>query len=248
LYAPTYVTCPDNVEWVRPAKGLNPSEAAWIQGRKAVVFESFGQYLDRLGLEGFDLAHYQAAISDSGYKNVPHLAFAISGGGWASAYTGTGLIRAMDDRVPASVEQRTGGLLQSMLYHTGLSGGSFPAVSFTANDYPTVEDIVKIWQPNITIPGSANLTAVFEDLAAKYKAGFPVTFTDFFGRVWGYEFVPGLYGGVETTFSGFVDIPSFKNHTSPMPILHTAGILPTDASFYGLQLDSNNGSTVGYQR
>ncbi len=208
------------------------------------MFENFVEYLDRLGLQGFDLCGYVDAINQSQYKNVPHLSFAISGGGWASAYTGTGMMRALDARVPASVQQRTGGLLQSMLYQTGLSGGSFPTTSFIANDYPTVEDIVKIWSPSTFNLTAINTTAIFFDLAAKYKAGFPVSIGDFFGRLWGYEFVPGTYGGVEKTFSGFVDIPAFKNHQCPMPILHMSSIVPTDPEFFGEQLDTTNGSTV----
>ena len=226
----------------------------WVHGRKAVVLGNLAEYLHRLELKEFDVPSYLKAINHSEYKNVPSLGFAISGGGYASAYTGIGMMRALDDRLPPSVQQRTGGLLQSMLYQTGLSGGSWPTVSFLANGYPTVDEIIKIWKPDIVRPAAgestvsaANSTSLFYDLAAKFKAGFPVTTADYFGRAWAYEFVPGPHGGVETTFSSFVDIPAFKNHQAPFPILHFSSIVPNDAPFYGLQIDNDNGTTVRKQ-
>lgn len=133
-YAPSSGPCPSNVQRIRYADGLNPSEAEWVRSRKIVILENFAQYLTRLGLEAFDVTSYLNAINQSEYENVPSLGFAISGGGYASAYTGSGALRALDDRLPAAVEQRTGGLLQSLLYQTGLSGGSWPTVSFPVHD------------------------------------------------------------------------------------------------------------------
>ena len=239
------------MQWVRHANGLNPSEAEWIHSRKAVVLEHFAEYVARLGLEDFNVTAYLKAINQTGRNNVPALGFAISGGGWASAYTGTGAMRALDNRLPAARDQRTGGLLQSLLYQTGLSGGGWPTISFLANGYPTADEIVKIWHPEIARPSatnstiySANVTSIFADISAKFKAGFAVTIADFWGRAWGYEFVPGPHGGVDTTFSSFVDIPAFKNHQAPLPILHLSTIIPDDVYFEGLQVPFENGSTV----
>lgn len=216
-----------------------------------MVLESFAQYLERLGLEAFDVTSYLKAINQSGYDNVPSLGFAISGGGYASAYTGTGALRALDDRLPAALEQRTGGLLQSLLYQTGLSGGSWPTVSFPAHDWPTADEIVADWQPEIARPSAgnstmyaANITSIFMDVAAKFKAGFPVTTADYFGRVWSYQFLPGPHGGVDMTFSGLVDIPAIKHHQAPLPILHMSTISPDDTTFFGLQTPFENASTV----
>ena len=250
-YAPTSTSCPSNVQWTRPADGLNPSEAEWVRSRKAVILESFAQYLTRLGLEAFDVTSYVNAINESEYDNVPSLGFAISGGGYASAYTGTGALRALDDRLPAAIERRTGGLLQSLLYQTGLSGGSWPTVSFPAHNWPTADEIVSNWRPEIVRPSAgdstvyaANYTSIFLDLAEKFSAGFPVTTTDYFGRVWSYEFLPGPHGGVDITFSSLADVPAIKNHQAPLPILHMSTISPNDNTFYGLQIPSETASTV----
>src|ERR1700742_2732585 len=36
-YAPAYVQCPANIQWIRPAIGLSQPESEWVQGRKKVV-------------------------------------------------------------------------------------------------------------------------------------------------------------------------------------------------------------------
>jgi lysophospholipase len=103
---------------------------------------------------------------------------AISGGGWASAYTGTAAMRALDSRLEAAVKQRTGGLLQCITYMSGLSGGGFPTVSFAVDNFPTADEIVDIWQPainrfgvNTTTEYAASITDMFEDIHAKVEAG-----------------------------------------------------------------------------
>lgn len=75
------------------------------------MLEEFAQYLERLDLQDFNLSSYLTAINVSGHANVPSIGAAISGGGYRSAYTGTGFLRALDARLPAAMDQRVGGLL-----------------------------------------------------------------------------------------------------------------------------------------
>jgi lysophospholipase len=84
------------------------------------VFDALHDYLDRLTLEDFDLHEFAHRIKESNYQNVPTLAMAISGGGYRSGYTGTGIMRAMDSRLPAANLEKIGGLLQSLTYLTGV--------------------------------------------------------------------------------------------------------------------------------
>jgi lysophospholipase len=70
-------------------------------------------------LRDFDVHKYAHRLWKSNLNHVPVLGMVIGGGGYSSGYTGTGAIRALDDRPPAAVEQGTGGLLQSMMYLTG---------------------------------------------------------------------------------------------------------------------------------
>jgi hypothetical protein len=90
-YAPAHVQCPQNTQFVRPADGLSQAEAEWVQGRKQVVATALGEYLERLKIKHFDVSEYIAHLNDSNFEDVPIMGLAISGGGWASAYTGVRL-------------------------------------------------------------------------------------------------------------------------------------------------------------
>lgn len=83
-YAPAYFACPSDIQWNRPAIGLNPAEAEWVQGRKEVVATALSEYLNRLYI-GLDVSKYIEKISCNNYQDVPIMGLAISGGGWASA-------------------------------------------------------------------------------------------------------------------------------------------------------------------
>jgi lysophospholipase len=188
----------------------------------------------------------------SNYEDVPVIGWATSGGGAASAYTGTAGLQALDDRVPASVEQRTGGLLQSLTYMTGLSGGSWPTISFALTNFPTVEEIVEIWKPWVDRYTATNETQyaapfsdLFEDVAAKAEAGFDVGVADLLGRVFGYQFTPGYKGGLNVTMSSVVNQIKFQSHEMPMPILEVIQLTPNDVEYYGLEVPSTNQTIVG---
>jgi lysophospholipase len=84
---------------------------------------ALGEYLERLHIPDFSVSRYLRLLHSSNHQDVPVMGLAISGGGWASAYTGTGGLRALDARLPAAVQHGTGGLLQCMTYMSGLSGG-----------------------------------------------------------------------------------------------------------------------------
>ncbi|OJZ83665.1 hypothetical protein ASPFODRAFT_140016 [Aspergillus luchuensis CBS 106.47] len=247
-YAPDPVSCPTSLQWIRPAVGLSRDELEWVEGRKKVVLGSLDAYLERLNLDDFDTDEY---ISRLNYTNqTPIMGMAISGGGFGSAFTGAGLIRALDDRLPAANEQRTGGLLQSMTYLSGLSGGSWTAVSFPSYNFPTADEIVDYWKPEIdrfltvtnTSAEAATEVVMFEQIAAKHMAGFEIGISDYLGRGFAYEFIPGQSGGLNTTFSGIRNLSNFINHQMPMPIIHLASVEPEDAEYYDLLVPPSNGT------
>lgn len=248
-YAPIYVDCPPNINWIRSSSiGLSLDEALWVQGRKQVVLDAFSSYLERLTPDAFDVGEYTRRLKQSNYSDVPTLGLAISGGGWASAFTGTGALRALDSRLDAAVEQRTGGLLQSLTYISGLSGGGFPTVSFSTSNFPTADEIVDQWRPEIdrlsddtnNTDYTASSSSMFADLTAKFKAGFQVSPSDYFGRAWGYEFVPGARGGLNVTFSSIVNLSNFRDYQMPFPILQLADINKNDVEYFGFQIPSVN--------
>ncbi|PWY84769.1 lysophospholipase [Aspergillus heteromorphus CBS 117.55] len=249
-YAPVPVSCPPDLEWIRPAVGLSRGEADWVQGRKKVVLGALDGYLARLGLTDFDVPEYISRLNQSGQAHVPILGMAISGGGFASAFTGTGAMRALDDRVDAANEQRTGGLLQSLTYLSGLSGGSWPTMSFSANNFPTAEEIVDIWKPEIdrfltvenTTAEAATVDDMFEQIVTKDLEGFDIGVGDFMGRGYAYEFVPGASGGLNTTFSSIRNLSKFVSHEMPMPIIHLSEVGTGDPEYDGLYVPRSNGT------
>ncbi|KAJ6013739.1 hypothetical protein N7540_008330 [Penicillium herquei] len=235
-YAPYYVDCPSDIQIVREPT-LSSNETAWVKGRKAVVADSLHSYLARLDLEGFNLSDYTKKIKKNGYSNVPVIAWATSGGGWRSAYTGAGGMEAIDERTPGSKEAKVGGLLQSLTYIAGLSGGSWPTASYAFYNYTSMSDIVKEWRVDIdrfTATGysqyAAPESAYFEMIAEKYEMGFNISAADFLGLTFGYEFIPG----VNRTFSSIAESESFKKFEGPLPILLTSSMNTSNSVENGL--------------
>jgi lysophospholipase len=224
-YAPIYVECPAGVEWIRHPKGLNPKEAEWVDCRKRVVADALDTYLGHLCLEGFDTKEYIHAISRSDYAHVPILGLAISGGGYRSGYTGTGAIRALDSRLPAAKEQRVGGLLQSLMYLTGLSW-----IDRQGNS------------TNSTAPGSP--VSIIVDLAGKLQAGFNISATDYLGRLAAYEFLPGPHGGANSTWSGVTRLSNFINHQMPFPMLQASELTDDDKEYLGIEVPYYNATSA----
>lgn len=252
-YAPIRVECPSDIEWLRPAIGLNPKEANWVAGRKPVVADALSAYLKRLELEDFDVSAYIAAIKANNHAHVPTMGYSISGGGWASAFTGVGGMRALDSRLDAAKDQKTGGLLQSLTYMAGLSGGSWPIMSIALHDFPTVDELVASWHVDINRENAttdteyaASFTTLFEDLGAKAKAGFNVSFADYLGRALAYEFIPGADGGLATTFSDLASLSKFRSHDMPFPIIQMVEIDEDDVEYFGLQLPHTNANLVRF--
>lgn len=231
--------------------GLSHSEAQWVHSRKQVVLHAVEGYLERLNLSDFKVDKYIAQIQASNLSAIPILGFAVSGGGFASAYTGSGGMRALDSRLEAANVQRTGGLLQSLMYMSGQSGGSWPITSLATHNFPTFDQLLPLWRTYVDFIQPPNgtkdvptTTTIIGDLKAKQRTGFNVSQPDWIGRVYGYEFLPGPYGGVNTTFSGIADLSNFANHQMPFPILEMLSLADSDQEFYGLQVPRVNDTVV----
>lgn len=160
-------------------------------------------------------------------------------------------MRAMDARLPFSVAQRTGGLLQSLIYMSGLSGGSWPTTSFATHGFPTADELIPLWHSQIDrLEGvmknsqyAETAQSMFEDLGAKLEAGFEVTTADFFGRGWGYQFLTGPRGGLNVTYSSIVNLSNFINHQQPLPILQMLTIDPGVEEYYKVPVPNFNNAT-----
>ena len=161
-------------------------------------------------------------------------------------------MRALDSRLDDANTQRTGGLLQTLTYMSGLSGGSWPTMSFAVNNFPTADEIVELWRPEIgrllfqgpTTSETANSTTIFEDIAAKQRAGFKVGVPDYLAVATSYEFVAGIDGGLDVTFSSVVNQPKFRFHEMPFPIIQGNLITDDDREYFDLKVPYSNATVV----
>jgi lysophospholipase len=251
-YAPIYVECPSDTTFVRQAhEGLNPDEEIWLHNRKKVIAGALPQYLSNAKMKDFNIDHYISALNHSGYDAVPAIGVAVSGGGYASAIMGSGIIRALDGREEVSNEAGTGGILQAMSFFSGQSGGSWVVSSYSAADYPLSEDLLQYWQPQIDRfsvktngTHAATLDSIIYDIADKFKAGFNVSVADFLGRINSYEFIPGPRGGLNATMANIKDLQKFKNYEVPMPIIQFAVVTDDDPNELGLFVPTMNTDIV----
>ena len=144
--------------------------------------------------------------------------------------------------------------MQSLTYLSGLSGGSWPTMSLSVNNLPSIENIASLWQPEIdrllhegpTTNTVANATSVFEDLGAKAKAGFGVGVADYIGRSVSYEFVTGYKGGLGVTYSSVVNQSKFQTHQMPFPIIQGNLITEDDQEYFGLRVPYSNATIVSH--
>lgn len=246
-YAPYYVDCPPDIQLVRQPRQISPAESEWVHGRKAIVADSLNAYLARLNLTNFNLTDYAQRIQQDLDYNVPVIAWATSGGGWRSAYTGIGGLQAIDERTPGSKEAKVGGLFQSLTYMAGLSGGSWPTASTSFSDYAPIHEHVKDWHVDINrfdasdfSDYAAPVAAYLETIPEKIEAGFNVSTADFLGRGFAYEFVPG----VNRTWSSISEQPGFRNFSGPMPMLICSSINKSSVVLDGLYSPSSTSPWV----
>lgn len=148
-YAPIVdAQCPQAPFVRQPKSGeptLSSDERDWVASRRAKAVSAWSSYLtnpvisNTLGAD-FDV---NAFLSDA--ENLPTVGIAASGGGYRAMIHGAGVISALDSRNPKAVEQGTGGILQLTTYISGLSGGSWLVGSLAAAGFPSIADMLKIW-------------------------------------------------------------------------------------------------------
>lgn len=237
---------------MRQTAGLSKAEADWVRGRKAVAADAFGAYLERLNLSDFDVQNYTKWLHSNTTENMPTLGFANSGGGSRAAFSGIGGLRAFDSQLSAAVHQKTGGLLQSLTYYAGLSGGAWPPSSYAFHNYPAIDDLVAMWHVEINRFTSTNdseyaatTKTYFEEIYPKFEAGFNVSVSDFFGRAFGYQLLPGDHGGLNLTWSSITELSKFKNHSGPLPILQTNSLNKSSLVEEGLFAPLETSDIVG---
>ncbi|TGJ87776.1 hypothetical protein E0Z10_g898 [Xylaria hypoxylon] len=236
-YAPATVDCPPQKPTIRDAATLSPSEAEWLQKRRANTVDPMIAFFKLAGISDFDAASYVQSNSNN-FSVVPNIGIAMSGGGYRALMNGAGFIAAADGRTPGSTT--TGGignLLQASTYLSGLSGGGWLVGSIFANNFSTIpqlrdgEDGSALWQFSRNIlkgPKDSGLSILntaeyWNDIADqvndKRDAGYAISLTDYWSRALSYQLINDRDGGPSYTFSSIADADQFIAADTPMPIL-----------------------------
>ena len=219
-YTPVTGPCPQGFTLVRMAgspgnQSLSTSEASYVHARRSqVIPQAWKTYLANVEATSVTLPSYVSSILNGSSSQTPNFGIATSGGGYRAAIFGAGVLNALDGRNASSNSAGLGGLLQTAMYLSGLSGGSWFLTSLAQANFPTMQELIfgypdptitnnvwGGWNANYSIfAPSGNpvtdaeyLTDLVEELQGKYDAGYPVTFADFWSRMLARHFVNGTF-------------------------------------------------------
>jgi hypothetical protein len=81
-------------------------------------------------------------------------------------------------------------------------------------------------------------------MSEKYKAGFNISTSDFLGRYFSYEFLPGARGGLDVTWSGIRNQSKFISHEMPLCMVQATAMEEDDPRYYGYQVPAVDSSFV----
>ncbi|KAF8139034.1 lysophospholipase [Boletus edulis] len=214
-------------------QSLSASEAAYVQARRSqVIPQAWKTYLANVEATKVALPSYVSSILNGSSCETPSFGIATSGGGYRAAIFGIG------------------GLLQAATYIAGLSGGSWFLTSLAQANFPTMQELVfgfpnpivanNSWggwnaEYSIDAPSSNPVTVteylinLIEELEGKYRAGYSVTFADYWSRTLARHFVNGTFSsnffdesythGAGILWSSVAETESFASYAIPFPIV-----------------------------
>ncbi|KAL5520214.1 hypothetical protein ACEPAG_9427 [Sanghuangporus baumii] len=204
------------------------------------------------------LPSYVSSILSSSSSSFPKFGIAVSGGGYRAAIFGAGVLNALDSRNASSSALGTGGLLQAATYLSSLSGGSWLLSSLLQSNFPSFHSLIfgsgdtsptgyggwnapfDILSPAGSSQDNLNyLEGIIAEIAGKHAVGFPVTITDVWARLLARHFCNGTHAstffddtqsthGAGILLSEIPNLPSFKNHEIPFPIITADSVSPRE--------------------
>lgn len=215
-YAPLPTLCPSG-SLVRSATSLADLESTYVKARHANADKALASWLTK---------------TDPGFNTsiVPTVALSISGGGLRSLLTGAGIVQAFDSR---DSNASTNGILQSLMYQSGLSGGGWLTLSMAGNNWPTISYLQETLFNHHLPEGfdqplehhtMSSYWRIIHDVAEKRAAGFKTTAIDPYGRLLSYALLHGENGGARKTLSGVTSYDNFRSHKVPFPIITALGM------------------------
>ncbi|PWN32623.1 FabD/lysophospholipase-like protein [Meira miltonrushii] len=217
-YAPKRAQCPSNTLARSSKLGINPDEKAYVSARQPNAQTAFSQWINSLN----------AGFGNVDSSTTPVLSLASSGGGFRAMLTGAGVHQALDSREQNASKLK--GLYQSLIYESGLSGGSWLLGSIMGNNWQTITQIKEeVWYR--TLPGTPLLpdqskflfsyADVLAAITAKKVSGYDPTLIDVYGRLLGYSLLEQSEGGIKQTLSSITSQSNYANHNYPFPIVTT---------------------------
>lgn len=217
-YTPVRVPCP-SANLTRPAVGLHPEEAAYIEQRHSKSGESLKTFLKTLEISSFDVDSFLDEKS-------PKIAIAIAGGGVRASLFGAGVLAGLDGRV---AQKGTGGLLQAADYIAGLSGGSWLVGLLCLSDWMAADQLVEMSE-KMKFPGMFDTFGmtikILKDTMGKKKAGYQTSVVDQWGRLFHYVTAEAGLNYTDPTWSGIRNLSSFQDFSMPFPIITSTSLFP----------------------
>ncbi|EEB07017.1 lysophospholipase [Schizosaccharomyces japonicus yFS275] len=220
-YAPRFVDCPSDYMLRDATLGVSDGEKAFLDKRTPVINEAMNTFLKRANLKDLNISE---VITD---EDGPRLGIAFSGGGFRAMINGAGVVKAMDSRYGSNYTS-VSGLLQSAMYVTGLSGGSWLVGSISINNFSNItflKDNVWDLSDGIFFPKSNFVKDLIyyhdlkHEIDEKADAGFNTSITDVWGRALSRHLIDAERGGPNITFSSIRNQSWFQNGEFPYPII-----------------------------
>ncbi|WWC72720.1 uncharacterized protein I206_106684 [Kwoniella pini CBS 10737] len=214
-YAPKYVTCPKDREWIWTANRLDKQEESFLRKREQVVKQAVKNMMIKHGLPV--------------PPRTPTIGYAISGGGYRSMITGLGGMMGLIKESEEAVKAGTGGWADAITYLAGLSGGSWATASWIANGGMIPLDMItKVWnlESNLIYPKDDKFSFysnLIGEVDAKKEMGFPAQLSDYWALALGEQLLPKQYrmaGHPDLTISQLPElIRKLGEGELPMPII-----------------------------
>ncbi|KNF04480.1 hypothetical protein, variant 2 [Puccinia striiformis f. sp. tritici PST-78] len=230
-YAPERVPCPENLG-VRNSSAYpwpaSTAEQAYVSSKAAKSVTTWEAYLSRVNLTGFDVQAFLKHSTRNGLvpgRDLPNVAFSISGGGNRALLYAASILDAFDTRNPHANQARTGGILQLANFASGLSASSWLLASWAEADFIRFTEMAETaWRSTFTHDWYSwksikHYPRHYRDVQKKKKAGFRVSMVDIWGRALSRNLLNDPDQGRTLTMSSTRQKSRYIDQSVPFPIL-----------------------------
>ncbi|POV98291.1 hypothetical protein PSHT_14090 [Puccinia striiformis] len=232
-YAPERVSCPANLQVTSSSAYPWPAstaEQSYVSSKAAKSLKPWEEYLLRANLTNFDVQAFLKNSTRDGLvagRNLPNIAFSLSGGGNRALLYAASIMDAFDARNPRANQARTGGILQLVNFASGLSASSWLLASWAQANFIRFPDLAETAWHSAFTHGYLSWKRLkhyphhYRDLKKKKKAGFRVSVVDIWGRLLSKNLLNDPDCGRTLTLSSIRYKSEYAAQSFPFPILVT---------------------------